>query len=107
MDESCESETVVKIGTDKSTRNQQLINGNLDNEESTSQIKATRETAFNHNIVETKELLQYRPDNIAYFVASNGSPCDKGNKALLEANKIPVKLYSLSLGRGIPPRNHR
>ena len=73
------------------SHNQQLLNGNLDNEESTSQIKATNETAFNHNIVETKELLQYRSDNIAYFVTSNGSPCDKGSKALIEANKIPVK----------------
>ena len=73
-DESCETETVVKIDTDKSTCDQQLINGNLDNDESTSQIKATSETAFNNNIVETKELLQCRSDNIAYFVASNGNP---------------------------------
>ena len=43
------------------------------------------------NIIESKELLQFRKDNIAYFIASDGSPCNKGSRVLIEAHKIPVK----------------
>lgn len=45
----------------------------------------------NNNIIETKELLQFRRDNVVYFVSSNGEPCDDGAKGLLKTNKIPAK----------------
>ena len=52
---------------------------------------------FSVNIIESKELLQFRKDNIAYFIASDGSPCDKGSRVLIEANKIPAK-QTVSVG---------
>ena len=55
------------------------------------------QTSFNRNIVESKELLQFRRDYITYFVASNGDPCDEGCRTLIEANKIPAK-QALQIG---------
>ena len=39
-------------------------------------------------IIETKEVIQFRKDNLIYFVTSTGNPCDKGAKDLIEFNKI-------------------
>ena len=55
------------------------------------------QTSFNRNIVESKELLQFRPDNVTYFVATNGDPCNEGCRTLIEANKISSK-QALQIG---------
>ena len=39
-------------------------------------------------IIETKEMIQFRKDNILYSVTSTGTPCDKGARNLIEFNKI-------------------
>ena len=33
-------------------------------------------------------MIQFRKDNLAYFVRSTGNPCDKGAKDLIGFNKI-------------------
>ena len=38
--------------------------------------------------METREAIQYRIDNIAYFITSNGLPCNENARKLLEFNKI-------------------
>lgn len=43
------------------------------------------------NIIETREILHHRHDNIVYFVSINGEPCDKGAEGLIKNNKIPEK----------------
>ena len=45
-------------------------------------------TSYRRQIVETREAIQYRTDNIAYFITNNGLPCDEGARKLLEFNKI-------------------
>ena len=62
-----------------------------------SECKKTTQTVFLRNIIESKELLQFRKDNIAYFIASDENPCDKGSRVLIEANKIPDK-QTVSVG---------
>ena len=42
-------------------------------------------------IIETRDLIQVRRDNIVYFVSSNGSPCDVGAAKLIEFNKIETQ----------------
>ena len=87
----CEIGTVAEKETDANICKKQITEEKSKDEGSISKLKATSETSFNRNIVETKELLQFRSHNIVYFITSNGCPCDEGSKALLEANKIPMK----------------
>lgn len=42
------------------------------------------------NIVTSRELFQYRPDSLVYFLDSNACPCDNGSQALKRLNKLPV-----------------
>ena len=62
------------------------------------ECEKTTRTAFNNDIIETKELVHFRTDNIVYFVASDGNPCDVSSQALIEANKIPVR-QKIQVGR--------
>ena len=55
-------------------------------------------TALKSDIIDTGELIQFRTDNIVYFVASDGNPCDEGSQDLIEANKIPIK-ETLQVGK--------
>ena len=80
--EPCEFGTVAEKKTNRNICNQQITEVNSENEGSISQLKATSETPFNRNITETKELLQFRSDNIVYFITNNGSPCNEGSRAL-------------------------
>ena len=65
--------------------NQEELNVKLSSEDNhQSDSKKTTQTAFMRNIIESKELLQFRKNNIAYFIASDGSPCDKGSRVLIE-----------------------
>ena len=63
-----------------------------------SENGATTENTFSRIIIETKELIQFRKDNIAYFVANDECPCDEGSRALIEANKIPAE-QTLHVGK--------
>ena len=58
--------------------------------ESSNFNQETRE--FDHNlkcqIIETKEMIQFRTDNLIYFVTSTGNPWDEGAKDLIEFIKI-------------------
>ena len=74
------------------TFNQEELEENVTDKDSyQSENKLTPRIERTYNIVKTKELLQFRRDNIVYLVASDESPCDEGSRALIHANKIPIK----------------
>ncbi|XP_011871373.1 PREDICTED: uncharacterized protein LOC105563955, partial [Vollenhovia emeryi] len=52
----------------------------------------------NSNVIETRDLLFLRKDNVAYFVDTNGTPLDSGSQKLFERNDIP-SLNALILGK--------
>jgi len=51
-----------------------------------------------NNILDSRELLFLRKDNVAYFVNTDGKPLDSGSQKLFERNEIP-NLGSLALGK--------
>jgi len=51
-----------------------------------------------NNILNSRELLFLRKDNVAYFVNTNGKPLDSGSQKLFERNEIP-NLGGLALGK--------
>ena len=50
------------------------------------------------NIVDSRELLFLRKDNVAYFVDTKGNPLDSGSQKLFERNALP-NLETLILGK--------
>jgi len=50
------------------------------------------------NIIESRDLLFLRKDNVTYFVNIDGKPLDSGSQKLFERNEIP-KLSPLTLGK--------
>ena len=44
---------------------------------------------INKNIIESRDLLFLRKDNLAYFVDINGKPLDTGSQKLFERNQLP------------------
>lgn len=51
------------------------------------------------NVIESKELLFLRKDNITYFVDTNGNPLDSGSQKLFERNALPNIFYA-GTGKG-------
>ncbi|CAG5084881.1 Protein of unknown function [Cotesia congregata] len=41
------------------------------------------------NIIATKDLFQYRHDNMVYFLNGDGQPCDEGARSLKSIGKLP------------------
>ncbi|KMQ88977.1 enzymatic polyprotein endonuclease reverse [Lasius niger] len=60
-----------------------------------------------NNIIDSRELLFLRKDNVAYFVNTQGKPLDSGSQKLFERNGLP-NLGSLVLGKAkaIKYKNH-
>jgi len=54
----------------------------------------------NNNIIDSRDLLFLRKDNVAYFIDINGKPLDSGPQKLFETNEIPC-LGNLALGKVI------
>lgn len=54
-----------------------------------------------NNIIDSRDLLFLRKDNVAYFVDTNGKPLDFGSQKLFEQNEIP-NLSFLTLGEAKP-----
>ncbi|KAL0128587.1 hypothetical protein PUN28_003742 [Cardiocondyla obscurior] len=54
-----------------------------------------------NNIIETRDLLFLRKDNITYFTDTEGNPFDSGSQKLFERNELP-KIRTLSLGEAQP-----
>jgi len=52
---------------------------------------------FKNSVIETRDLLFLRKDNVAYFVDTNEKPLDSGSQKLFERNDI-LKLGPLDLG---------
>lgn len=61
-------------------------------------IDTTENTVINNNIVESRELLFLRKDNVAYFMNTNGNPLDSGSQKVFERNALP-NLESLTLSQ--------
>ena len=53
---------------------------------------------MNKNILEVREKLHMRKDNLVYFVTEEGMPIDTGAQELKYLNKIPVKLKHVYVG---------
>jgi len=53
---------------------------------------------FKNNVIDSRDLLFLRKDNIAYFVDINGKPLASGSQKLFERNVIP-NLGFLTLGK--------
>ena len=51
----------------------------------------TYKTQINSNIEFSKEIIQYRRDNIIYFVDSSRLPLDNGAESLFKTNEIERK----------------
>ena len=60
-----------------------------------------------NNIIESRELLFLRKDNLVYFVDTHGKPLDSGSQKLFERNELP-NLGDLTLGqaKAIKPKNY-
>ncbi|XP_018343024.1 PREDICTED: putative uncharacterized protein DDB_G0294196 [Trachymyrmex septentrionalis] len=58
-----------------------------------SEIKITKD-----NVINSRDLLFLRRDNVAYFVDTNGRPLDSGSQKLFERNEIPC-LGDLTVGQ--------
>ncbi|KAL6264251.1 hypothetical protein P5V15_004340 [Pogonomyrmex californicus] len=75
---------------------------NEENEE-LNNINKLKPTIIDHklmknNVVDSRELLFFRKDNVAYFVDVDGNPLDSGAQKLLERNELPT-LNELALCR--------
>ncbi|KAL6266190.1 hypothetical protein P5V15_003050 [Pogonomyrmex californicus] len=67
---------------------------------STNKLKPTiiDNKLIKNNVVDFRELLFLRKDNVAYFVDVNGNPLDSGVQKLFERNELPT-LNELTLCR--------
>ena len=67
-----------------------LTTASTSNSNSDSSYQETRR--FNSNlpcqVIETKEMIQFRHDNLKYFISSTSELCDEGARKLIEFNKI-------------------
>ena len=88
-DSETEAEVILPQSQPRIIRNdndEQLILSETSSYESTDEIDP-----ISSKYIESKELIQCRKGNIAYFVNSSGEPSDNGSKKLIEFNKIPIK----------------
>ena len=86
-DSETEAEVIISQGLPKIIGNdndEQLIQFESSSYESTDELDHTPS-----KYIESKELIQCRKGNIAYFVNGLGEPSDNGSKKLIEFNKIP------------------
>jgi len=78
------------IEDDKSINSKEDLNIRND-ENHMPQMKPaiTNIQTFKNNVIDSRDLLFLRKDNIAYFVDINGKPLDSGSQKLFERNEIP------------------
>lgn len=61
----------------------------------------SRHTSAEFKLIEIKEHLRHKKDNIVYFVDSNGTPCDEGAVHLIENDKpnlnLPMDVNSIQI----------
>ncbi|RLU23008.1 hypothetical protein DMN91_005286 [Ooceraea biroi] len=71
-----------------------------DDEKEESEDMDSHQEAENRteNVIESRELLFLRKDNVAYFVDTDGNPLDSGSQKLFERNDLP-RMGSLTLGQ--------
>ncbi|KAM0730323.1 Retrovirus-related Pol polyprotein from transposon 17.6 [Formica fusca] len=90
---------------DEEENEQDIINKNL---KSRKTKPAFIENGITHgNVIDSRELLFLRKDNIVYFVDTQGKPLDSGSQKLFERKELP-NLGSLVLGKvkAIKYKNH-
>ena len=75
-------------------KRKESISGTASTSYSNSDSSYQETRNFNSNlpcpVVESKEIIQFRHDNLIYFVSSTGKSCDEGAKKLIEFNKIEL-----------------
>ena len=87
MDETESTENAPRKASLHSTKsNQSSSNSSLLNQK--PQILNPN---LKYQIIETRDFIQVRRDNIVYFVSSNGSPCHLGAAKLIEFNQIETQ----------------
>lgn len=81
---------------EKEENEEDLINQNLKIRKAKPKIIENK--IVKNNIIDSRELLFLRKDNVAYFVDTQGNPLDSGSQKLFERNELP-NLGSLTLGK--------
>ncbi|KAL6421531.1 hypothetical protein ACFW04_014290 [Cataglyphis niger] len=100
-----ENDPSDKISEDGEENEEDIINQNLKAKKVKPAIIENRITKS--NIIDSRELLFLRKDNVAYFVNTQRKPLDSGSQKLFERNGLP-NLGSLMLGntKAIKYKNH-
>ncbi|KAL6421668.1 hypothetical protein ACFW04_014483 [Cataglyphis niger] len=100
-----ENDPSDKISEDGEENEEDIINQNLKARKVKPAIIENRITKS--NIIDSRELLFLRKDNVAYFVDTQGKPLDSGSQKLFERNGLP-NMGSLVLGdtKAIKYKNH-
>ena len=80
-------ELPVILNDDKLSKNSDSSSSIIESEPSEVEITST-DLNRKCQIIEVKDLIHCRKDNIIYFVDINGKPCDEGALKLVENNKI-------------------
>ena len=81
------SQLLEDLHIDKNSKLSQSSFSNSETELSEIEIKSTDATR-KCQLIEVKDLIHCRKDNIIYFVDNKGNPCDEGALKLIEHNKI-------------------
>ena len=69
--------------------------------------KSNTQILMNKSIVECHDQLTMRKDNYAYFVTTNGTPCDDGSKTLEKRETLPkFKKLQKGIAKEIKKRNY-
>ncbi|XP_029675230.1 uncharacterized protein LOC115242829 [Formica exsecta] len=90
---------------DEEENEQNIINKNLKSRKTKPAFIENR--IIHGNVIDSRELLFLRKDNIVYFVDTQGRPLDSGSQKLFEQKELP-NLGSLVLGKvkAIKHKNH-
>ena len=81
------SQLFEELHIDKNSELSKSSFSNSETELSEIEIKST-DLTHKCQIIEVKDLIHCRKDNIIYFVDNKGNPCDEGALKLIEHNKI-------------------
>ena len=95
----------LSISSDTEDENDQSI---VRSNATTSSNESKAQRLNNSRITECKELIQFRPDNVAYFISSENQPCDEGAQKFYENKKGKTEL-DLDVGevQRIARNNHK
>jgi His(2)-Cys(2) zinc finger./Integrase core domain. len=104
--EFVESEELDSEGDfQEETQNLEIDDTNSEDGKRFEQETLAEDRTLALNIIKVRDQLWMRKDNYAYFVRTNGDPCDKGSEKLAERGEIP-NLGELCIGQAKAIRKH-